>query len=253
MVLPSDQFNLVFLLLFIYFDFFPCAHLPRSHLSSSSPCRTCHHCPLMHFVQHRCNGASRQQVLRSWQNVWVQAAIVHDFNHYLVKNRCYYCFNNTNRMSSHHSTNLIQHLKPHIFALCPILLWGNCKSCGVLLDMEVYRANVCRLVSSLPRVSSTLEQKMCSQAYSFKSLIPRNNSLVFFSRSLEYSWVPSYKLYISYTFKVSWALCELNNWQAYHLALLHKYHLYLKKICVWPKVIHTLNKVAHQCAFLCIW
>ncbi|TNN59791.1 hypothetical protein EYF80_029976 [Liparis tanakae] len=53
--------------------------------------------------------------------------------------------------------------------------------------MDEYRAKARRLVSSLPLFSSTLSQKMCSQAYSFSSLMPRSSSLLFFRRSLEYS------------------------------------------------------------------
>lgn len=44
-----------------------------------------------------------------------------------------------------------------------------------------------RFLSSCLRVSSTLDLKMCSHAYSFSSLIPLSSSLVFFSLSPVYS------------------------------------------------------------------
>lgn len=57
----------------------------------------------------------------------------------------------------------------------------------ILLDIDVYRAKVLRLVSSLLLVSSTLSQKMFSQAYSFSNFMPFRISVVFFRRSVECS------------------------------------------------------------------
>lgn len=57
----------------------------------------------------------------------------------------------------------------------------------ILLDIDVKKAKVLRLVSSLPLVSSTLSQKIFSQAYNFNNLMPFKISEVFFRRSVECS------------------------------------------------------------------